>query len=382
MASPLVKRSRKYCKTRFPAQPSFKTPSRADSAEADKRSVQANMARQDDGGSAFLSLAYQCVVSRSTQRRPYVSNQQILNYIGTMSLPDGDPFRFLTFGGTLSRTFRLFFEHADVFLTLSAVVMIPFVVIVVTYFLVAVSLAIREAEAEATGSYFGFYPHHIPMLATVLGFQILTYAVVTILGRGAMCRAVAEAYLGQTPDWKLCLQSAWKRKMPLLGASLLVAVAILVLAAFPVGIFAASVYRESFGLVFFGTLVLLAFAALYLYAYASTVMVIPTLMIEPLPIPPSGRYCGFVCVEGLKRSWSLSAGSRCYILCSLLCMFVLHEISRQLLRNLFTNGGIFDSYFTIVGILVMMIPVALYLPLYVVVFVLCCQSFEAKTSLT
>ena len=167
--------------------------------------MQANMARQDDGGSAFLSLAYQCVVSRSTQRRPYVSNQQILNYIGTMSLPDGDPFRFLTFGGTLSRTFRLFFEHADVFLTLSAVVMIPFVVIVVTYFLVAVSLAIREAEAEATGSYFGFYPHHIPMLATVLGFQILTYAVVTILGRGAMCRAVAEAYLGQTPDWKLCL---------------------------------------------------------------------------------------------------------------------------------------------------------------------------------
>ena len=280
-----------------------------------------------------------------------------------MSLSDGDPFQFLSFGGTLSRTFRIFLEHADVFLTLSAVVMVPFLIIVATYFLVAVSWAIREAEAEATGDYMGFYPHHIPMLATVLGFQTLTYAVVTIIGRGAMCRAVAEMYLGQTPDWKQCLLRAWQRKVPLLGASLFVAVGILVPALLPVGIFAASVIRESFGLVLFGTLVLLAFVALVLYAYASTIMVTPSLVIEPLPIPPSDRYCGFICVEGLKRSWALSAGSRCYILCSLCCMFFIHEIVRQLLRNLFTNGGIFDSYFTIVGILVMMIPVALFLPL-------------------
>jgi hypothetical protein len=349
-------------------------------------------------------------------------------------LADGDdPFRFLTFGGTFWRTFGIFLDHADIFLILSCLVVIPVIVIIGTLWIFVISVVVREIEAETArsnghghggghryavqdqdssvysssdddfninnnnnnnnnynsnnddGSYMGFYPHHIPMLATIVGLQLLTYAIVTILGRGAMCRAVAELYIGKSPDWKDCLMQVYKtRKGPLLGASVTVTLALGVPALLPVGLLTLAIVKESFGLVLMGTLLLLGHGLMAFYAYASTVLVTPALVIEPLPILGSntigggrggGGGCLGVCFAALQRSWDLSAGSRCYILCSLFSMFFVHELIRRLLHNMFASGDILD--FSFIGILMMMIPMILFLPLYAMYVYIpfyCCED--------
>jgi hypothetical protein len=344
-----------------------------------------------------------------------------------MPLADGDdPFRFLTFGGTFWRTFGIFLDHADIFLILSCLVMVPVILIIGTLWIFVLSVIVREAEAEVAyengrssggnggghrylqqdndnggmdpiyipsdddfngmnnnnnidGSYMGFHPHHIPMLATIVGLQLLTYAIVTILGRGAMCRAVAELYVGQTPDWKDCLMQVYQtRKGPLLGASVTATLALGLPAMLPVGLLTLAIVKESFGLVLLGTVLFLGHVLVAFYAYASTVLVTPALVIEPLPILGSSiggsnrGGCLGVCLAALQRSWDLSAGSRCYILCSLFSMFFVHDLIRRLLHNMFTKGNLVD--FSFVGILMMMIPMILFLPLYAM-YVLCIFRF-------
>ena len=61
-----------------------------------------------------------------------------------------DPFQYLTFGGTFGRTFLLFFDRFDLYMAISAVVMVPFVLFFVSaiIFCVAVFMALTAAHAS------------------------------------------------------------------------------------------------------------------------------------------------------------------------------------------------------------------------------------------
>ena len=106
-----------------------------------------------------------------------------------------DPFEYLTFGATFSRTFSLFFDRFDLFCAIAAIVMVPFVVLVLT---LGIFGAYTLIEQEGIPD---FQPKHIPLIAFVVFLQAVAYEMATVLGQGAISKAVAMMYVGQQPTW-------------------------------------------------------------------------------------------------------------------------------------------------------------------------------------
>jgi hypothetical protein len=277
-----------------------------------------------------------------------------------------NPFQYLSFGQTFSRTFSIFFDHLDTFLALTMAVMIPFAIVFMTYGLFIISRLMQEVKLWERSDYSGFEPHHLPLVASILVVQGMAYAVMTQVGRGAMCRAVAELYLGHAPQWKSCLSDAWQRRGPLVGSAVLTHVGLLLGFIIPYISLAVAIVGGGDSLWWIITIVL---CGVYVvgagYFYTGTLLVTPALMVEPLPAP--GRT---VCMEGLRRSWDLATGSRCYIGCTIFGVFFLHELVRRLLHNMFFSGGnsmgsmATEIFFSLVGLAAMVIPMFVFLPLY------------------
>jgi hypothetical protein len=69
-------------------------------------------------------------------------------------------------------------------------------------------------------------------------------------------------------------------------------------------------------------------------------------------------------MQGINRSWELTMGSRCYLMCTLFCLWFLNDLVSRLLHNIFVTGDIMDVFFSLAGIVVAVIPLLLYFPLH------------------
>jgi hypothetical protein len=259
-----------------------------------------------------------------------------------------DPFEYLTFGGTYSRTFGLFFDRFDLFVAMTGVVIIPFVVLVLTLGIFGASVLIREEEIP------DFHPTHIPFIALILFLQTVAYELATVFGQGAISQAVGMIYIGQRPTWMHCLREAWNRKCALLGSSIIVYGSLFV-AAIPPFVFLLVVTANPNALtIILAVLSCGAFLVGGTYGYIGVVMSSPSIMIEGYTNP----------LKGIMRSWELAAGSRCYLMCTLFCLWLMNNLLSRLLHNMFVGGDVMDQIFSIVGIIVSVLPILLFFPLH------------------
>lgn len=67
-----------------------------------------------------------------------------------------------------------------------------------------------------------FQPKHIPFIAFVVVLQAVAYEMATVLGQGAISKAVAMMYVGQQPTRLGCLRDSFKRFCALMGSSILI----------------------------------------------------------------------------------------------------------------------------------------------------------------
>jgi hypothetical protein len=254
-----------------------------------------------------------------------------------------EPFEYLTFGGTFGRTFGLFFDRLDLFMGMSGVVIVPYTVLLLTSSIIAASIIVREEEVP------DFHPTHIPAIVLILLIQMILYELCSVIGQGAISKAVASIYIGQRPEWLNCLKDAWKMKLPLLGSSVLVYGALCV-AFIPAWIFVAMAIMSPNGLtITLAVVASLAFVAGGLYGFIGVTMVSPAIMIESIRNP----------IQGITRSWELATGSRCYLLCTLFCLWFLNNLVARLLHNMFVTGDVMDILFSVVGIIVSIVPILL-----------------------
>lgn len=255
-----------------------------------------------------------------------------------------DPFGYLTFGGTFKRTFALFFDRFDLFMAISAVVMVPFVIIYASTLILMILALFEGLDLDDMAGPIGF-------LVFCIEFGI--YALATVIGQGAVTYAVAKIYIGENPEWLECLKTAWKRKWQLLGASLLVDGSIflcLMLVAAAILIFGFD--PNPFTI----TLLVLAsvFAAVGIaYAYSGLLLVSPSIMVESFSSP----------IKGIKRSWELSTGSRCYLICTMISLYFCLLMANSFLMNLFGS----DSVISILDFVIRIIPLTLYFPLHAII---------------
>mmetsp|Transcript_1703 Transcript_1703/g.3877 ORF Transcript_1703/g.3877 Transcript_1703/m.3877 type:complete len:349 (+) Transcript_1703:180-1226(+) len=261
-----------------------------------------------------------------------------------------EPFEYLTFGGTFGRTFSLFVDRFDLFMGLSGVVIVPFAVLLLTTSIIAASIIIREEEVP------DFHPHHIPAIVLIVLVQLILYELCSVIGQGAVSKAVASVYVGQRPGFGHCLKDAWKMKWSLLGSSVLVYGALCV-AFIPAWIFVAMAIMSPNPLtITLAVLSGLAFVGGALYGYIGVVMVSPAIMIETIKNP----------IQAITRSWELATGSRCYLLCTMFCLWFINQLVARLLHNMFVTGDVMDILFSIVGIVVSIVPMLLFFPLHAI----------------
>ena len=260
-----------------------------------------------------------------------------------------EPFEYLTFGGTFGRSFGLLIDRFDLFMAVSLVVMIPFAVLYLTTVIFLASILIREEEIP------DFHPTHIPALILIFALQIILFDFASVIGQGAITQAVSQIYIGQRPEWLQCIKKAWKRKWPLVGSSLLVHGS-LFLALVPVLIFVslALLFGPNAFTTTMAVLSSIAYVAGGSYAYIGLVLTSPAIMVEGFASP----------IKGIKRSWELAIGSRCYLFCTLFCLWFLNQLIARLLHNMFLSGDVMDIFFSLVGIVVSIIPLFISFPLY------------------
>jgi membrane-anchored glycerophosphoryl diester phosphodiesterase (GDPDase) len=275
---------------------------------------------------------------------------------------DVDPLQYLSFGATFSRTISIFFDRYDLFLVLSAIVLVPFCITLITVTIFVNSLVRRKDTIP------DFHPKHLPLIGGIVALQLLLYAVITIVGRGAMIRAVAEMYLGDRShaaevNWRKCFKKSLEQFWSLLGASIMVAGMMILLMILPISFHTMGTFYEGLGLTFYEGLFMLILAYIVLlasviaavYIFISLVMSSPAIIIEQRTT-----------LEGLQRSWELSSGSRCYIMCTLFLLWFLNQLVGQLLSYMFMSGDsdVMNVLFEMKGILLTVLPMLVFFPLH------------------
>lgn len=253
-----------------------------------------------------------------------------------------DPFEYLTFGGTFGRTFMILFDRFDIFMGITLTVMIPFAIIFITIiFFVLYAL---------------FDPNFLQFLA--FGIEILIYGVVTVIGRGAITHAVTQIYIGQQLGWLQCLKVAWKRKYSLIGAALVVYGAFFAaLIPFSVVVWAiAGIFVNGFTITL-SIVVGIAFLGCAMYAYAGVLLTSSAIMVENFSYP----------VKGIKRSWELSTGSRCYLLCSMFCLWILFQLLIAFFHNMFGSADFFGTRNSIIDMIIRLGSYICYFPIHAII---------------
>lgn len=263
-------------------------------------------------------------------------------------MPIDEPFEYLTFGATFSRSFGLFFDRLDLFCAITGIVLVPFVILVLTLGIFVFSIFVREEEIP------DFHPKHIPLIVFIVFLQGATYEVATMLGQAAISKAVAMLYVGQQPNWLGCLRDAFKKVCPLLGSSVLIYGSLFV-AVLPALIFLLVVTANPNVLTIILAVVTSTAVLIFgSYGFIGVSMTKPAIMIEGFTNP----------LQGVMRSWELANGSRCYLLCTLFCLWLLSDLVTRLLHNMFVTGDVLDAIFSVVGIIVSVVPLLLFFPLH------------------
>jgi hypothetical protein len=122
------------------------------------------------------------------------------------------PLRPRGVGETLDAAINLYRLHWKQFMTLIAVLVVPF------QFL---SQALQFATAHDVVVYRSGQVIRQPSIGVTLLVSLLSFAVLDTLLRGATTRAVADAYLGHEPRWRDSLRFALSKFWVLLGVSFL-----------------------------------------------------------------------------------------------------------------------------------------------------------------
>ena len=258
-----------------------------------------------------------------------------------------EPFEYLSFGGTFSRSFQIWLDRLDFFSSVAGVVLVPFIVLTVSLSLLLAVWIVEEQEIPE------FKPKHVPLVIFIFGLQFLIYELATIIGRAAIMRGVAKMYVGQSVTLMECLKEAWAKKGSLISVAMIVGLG-WALSITVVSMFLFLVLAHTNPLTIFLFVVATVGVFSYgLYAYIGVVLVYPSVMIENCAGP----------MHGLKRSWDLATGSRCYLLCVLFCLWFLNSMVSRLLHNIFLTGDIMDALFSLAGLVVTVLPLLIYLPL-------------------
>lgn len=207
-------------------------------------------------------------------------------------IAENEIFEYLTFGATFRRALRLFRDQFGLFMKLSAVFAVPYLVLNITLAIDLNRFLDKEPEYFQIKNF------------VVYGVELLLYELAIVIGHGAISIAVAEIYTGRQPQWLPCLKQAWSKKFSLIGSSLMVAgsaFAIYVLMIVSQLVVIGNGSKSLLRIMFSFAMAVLSMVLLFWWL-TGLALTSPAIVIEK-----------FGPVRGMKRSWELSTSSKCYV---------------------------------------------------------------------
>ena len=273
-----------------------------------------------------------------------------------MSSPDSrnnSYFERLTFGGHYQRMWKIYSEQYKVFLTLSAVVLVPSIIImtILAHFvgesIFSDSKDIDPTDPNATTSFIAVHMHAFLVMSSV---SALFSMVFTAVGRGAMIRAVAEMYLGANPDWKACLAMGAKRFCALLCSGFVIVGVIFAMALVPGALFGIAVATKSALLFLLAFIAYVAFFVGYFYVLIAASLVFPAIVIENVSA-----------LGGVKRALDLVQNRWCSVFCLTFLIAIANGIVSKILQTIILGSNPW-ALLTPSGVLVTYVPAIFVLP--------------------
>jgi len=247
-------------------------------------------------------------------------------------ISEDETFEYLTFGGTFARVFRLFFDRFDVFMGISLVFFVPYAIFALTF---VTGLITGASDFEDD-----FGDGQGPKIFFMTAVDLLLYELACVIGQGAISIAVAEIYIGRRPGWGTCLKRAWVAKWALVCSSMLIHGPLFLSSALPIFlVFWMAINSFSATSILFTALVVCACLFGATFWYSGLILSSPAIAVENFSSP----------IKGMKRSWELSTGSRCYVLSTMIGLFFGQKLVGSLFRNIFGGfvGGIMELLFTL-----------------------------------
>ena len=262
-----------------------------------------------------------------------------------------DLFGYLTFGGTFRRAVALLFDRFDLFMAIAAVALVPFIIVFFSAVIVVVKILSPGYIPSVEGNFGG------PVTFLVFAIESFVYALATVIGQGAITMAVAKVYIGEQPEWLACLKVAWKRKWSLFCACILVEGSIFLGMMLLAGlIFLVATFSNGWTITLL-VVFSIAFSVATVYAYSGLLLVSPSIVVEGFSSP----------IKGIKRSWELSTGSRCYLVCTMTSLGFFILLLNAFLVKLFGKDYYSYSYymyFSPADFVIRIVPMAFYFPLH------------------
>lgn len=262
----------------------------------------------------------------------------------------GNLFTFLTLGQTLSRTFELFFDRLDIYMTIAAVVLVPTIILAV---LLSVFLA---HGAEPDMDHIVFIQEHMASVLLVMGLQLLLSTVACLAGEGGIVRATADIYCARQPNWYSSLKLGIMKFCPLLAAAIIVNgawfITYLVTAIIASALLAFS--ETKLGGLFF----LMALATVVFGAYGCVWIMITFIPVyQVIVIEEKGP------ISALRRSLELANGRRCYWFCGVFLLWIIKVVLAKALHAIFNGDDPAALFFSPGGVIVSFLPDLVHIPL-------------------
>mmetsp|Transcript_1455 Transcript_1455/g.1996 ORF Transcript_1455/g.1996 Transcript_1455/m.1996 type:complete len:334 (-) Transcript_1455:240-1241(-) len=268
---------------------------------------------------------------------------------------DGDNlFEHLSLGQVFSRSTNVFIDRFDLFMTLSAVVVVP--AALVGAFLGAMlglEMVMHPDDPEAQFKDISeFMSQHAGGLAFAAIAHVCLSTFITLVGEGGMVRACADIYAEQPQGWFTVVKLSAQNFCTLLLSSLICGGICALGGLFLYILFIFAVVNHSG---FLGFLVIVC-GIIYLlgliYFISSTRFIFPMIMVEN-----KGP------INAIRRSFEISEGRRAYIFCAVFILWTGKVIVSQLLHNIFSSGNPMAAFLTPFGIIISFVPDLIYLPI-------------------
>mmetsp|Transcript_9291 Transcript_9291/g.20092 ORF Transcript_9291/g.20092 Transcript_9291/m.20092 type:complete len:342 (+) Transcript_9291:226-1251(+) len=274
------------------------------------------------------------------------------------NINDEELFTHLSLGQVFSRSINVFIDRFDVFMTMSAVVVVPAAifgtligVVMGMEAVMAAKMDPDDPDAQAM-DIMQFLLNHAAGVVIVMLLNIIVSTITTLVGEGAMVRSAADTYAAQPQGWFTCAKLAFEKFCSLLTSSLAVSACIWGGLLFCLMILGGALKAEAPFLAFLGFIALVGYGIALVYFLSSVMLIFPVIMVEN-----KGP------INAIRRSMEISEGRRCYLFCAIFIVYVAKVIVAQLLHNIFNGDNPLATVLSPAGILVSFIPDLLYLPI-------------------